>query len=66
MNQMFLIVTIAGRRIAIDASQIHSVVQLDAITPIPDAPPFVAGPRSDGDRLQAIIGNRAGGFRRAL
>jgi len=43
MSELYLIVSIASRRIAIRACEVHSVIELDGITPIPKAPPFVAG-----------------------
>lgn len=43
MNSLFLIVTLAGRRIAIRAEDVHSVIELEHVTPIPLAPPFIAG-----------------------
>lgn len=43
MSELFLIVTIAGRRIAIRAAEVHSVIELEHVMPVPLAPPFVAG-----------------------
>lgn len=43
MSELFLIVTIAGTRVAIRAAEVHSVIELSQVTPIPLAPPFVAG-----------------------
>lgn len=43
MSELYLIVSIASRRIAIRGCEVHSVIELEGITPIPKAPPFVAG-----------------------
>jgi purine-binding chemotaxis protein CheW len=43
MNELVLTLRIAGRRAAVPAPAVHSVVELDAITPVPRAPEFVLG-----------------------
>ena len=42
-NQLLLIAQIAGRRCALDALDVKSVIELGAITPIPRAPGYIAG-----------------------
>ncbi|WP_369025923.1 chemotaxis protein CheW [Qipengyuania sp. RANM35] len=43
MNELLLMCMIAGRRAAIPASQVQSVIEIDEITPIPGTPGFVRG-----------------------
>lgn len=43
MNQLLLMCLIAGRRAAIPAARVQSVIEIEEITPIPGAPAFVRG-----------------------
>ena len=43
MNELLLIVSIAGSRVALPASAVESVVELDALIAVPRAPDHVAG-----------------------
>ena len=43
MNQLLLMCTIAGRRAALPASDVQSVIEVDDITPIPGTPDFILG-----------------------
>lgn len=43
MNELVLLLTIGGRRAALRTHAVHSVVELDGLTPIPQAPAFVLG-----------------------
>lgn len=43
MNQLLLMCLIAGRRAAIPASRVLSVIEIEAVTPIPGTPDFIAG-----------------------
>ena len=43
MNEMLLVVTLGGRRAALPAIQVNSVVELSEVTPGPRAAPHVAG-----------------------
>jgi purine-binding chemotaxis protein CheW len=43
MTELVLILTIAGRRCALRAPDVHSVVELGTVTPVPRAPEFVVG-----------------------
>ena len=43
MNELLLVVTIAGERIALSAAAVESVVELDTLIPVPRAAPHVAG-----------------------
>ncbi len=55
MSELYLIVTIDGRRVAIRAAEVHSVIELDAITAIPQAPAFVAGLAALRSRALTVI-----------
>lgn len=43
MNDLLLLCRIAGRRAAIPAVRVKSVIEIDTITPIPGVPPFIRG-----------------------
>ena len=43
MAELLLIVRLAGRRVAFPAAEVEAVVEIEAITPAPGAPPHVAG-----------------------
>lgn len=55
MAELLLIVTLAGRRIALPASEVEAVVELDGITPAPCAAPHVAGLSSLRSRVLTVI-----------
>lgn len=43
MSQLLLMCLIAGRRAAIPAARVLSVIEIDAVTPIPGTPTFIIG-----------------------
>ena len=43
MNELLLMCTIAGRRAAIPAVEVQSVIEVENITPIPGTPDFILG-----------------------
>ncbi|WP_057884515.1 chemotaxis protein CheW [Tsuneonella troitsensis] len=43
MSELVLVFTLNGRRAALPTDFVHSVVELDGVTPIPHAPRFVMG-----------------------
>ena len=43
MRELMLMCSIAGRRAAIPASAIRSVIEIEDVTPIPGTPPHIAG-----------------------
>ena len=43
VNQMVVLFDVAGRRVALPTAAVQSVVELDAISPVPRAPGFVLG-----------------------
>lgn len=55
MNQLLLIVTIAGQRVALPAAAVESVVELDALIPVPRAAPHVAGLSALRSRVLTVI-----------
>lgn len=55
MNQLLLIVTIAGSRVALPAAAVESVVELDALIPVPRAPAHVAGLSALRSRVLTVI-----------
>lgn len=55
MSELLLVVSLAGRRIALRAADVHSVIELDALTPIPRAPAHVAGLSALRSRVLTVI-----------
>ncbi len=55
MNQLLLIVTIAGSRVAFPAAKVESVVELEALSPVPRAAPHVAGLSALRSRVLTVI-----------
>jgi len=55
MSELYLIVRIAERRIAFRASEVHSVIELEGITPIPMAPSYVAGLAAMRSKVLTVI-----------
>lgn len=43
MNQLLVIVQIAGRRCALSAQDVKSVIEVGVITPVPRTPDYIAG-----------------------
>ncbi|WP_156678410.1 chemotaxis protein CheW [Sphingomonas profundi] len=52
---LYLIATIAGQRVALAAAPIESAVEIAAITPVPRAPPHVAGLAALRSRVLTIV-----------
>lgn len=55
MNELLLIVTIAGERVAFPAAAVESVVELDALIPVPLAAAHVAGLSALRSRVLTVI-----------
>jgi len=55
MNPLLLIVTIAGSRVALPAAAVESVVELEALIPVPRAPGHVAGLSALRSRVLTVI-----------
>ena len=55
MNELLLIVTIAGDRVALPAAAVESVVELDTLIPVPRAQPHVAGLSALRSRVLTVI-----------
>jgi len=55
MSDLLLIVKLAGRRIALPASEVEGVVELDGITPAPRAAGHVAGLSALRSRVLTVI-----------
>jgi len=55
VNELLLIVTIANERVALPAAAVESVVELDALTPVPRAAPHVAGLSALRSRVLTVI-----------
>lgn len=59
MEELFLIVSIAGQRIALPADHVKSVVEIDSITPVPLVAAHVAGLFALRSRVLTIIDSSA-------
>lgn len=55
MAELLLIARLAGRRIAMPASEVEGVVELEGLTPAPGAAPHVAGLASLRSRVLTVI-----------
>lgn len=55
MNNLYLIVTIAGNRVAIPATSVESVVEIDRIDPVPLVADHVAGLFALRSRVMTVI-----------
>jgi len=55
VNELLLIVTIAGSRVALPAAAVESVVELDTLIPVPRAPGHVAGLSALRSRVLTVI-----------
>lgn len=55
MNQLLLIASIAGSRVALPAASVESVVELEALIPVPRAPAHVAGLSALRSRVLTVI-----------
>lgn len=55
MSELLLVVTIAGERVALRSAAVESVVELDALIPVPRAAPHVAGLSALRSRVLTVI-----------
>ena len=75
MNELLLVVVIAGERVALPAATVDAVVELDTLIPVPCAAPHVAGLSALRSRVLTVIdckrslelgeSDRTGGIREA-
>lgn len=55
MAELLLIVRLGGERIALPAADVDSVVEIEALTPVPGAAPHVAGLAALRSRVLTVI-----------
>lgn len=55
MTELLLIVKLAGQRVAIQASDVESVVELEALTPVPRSADHIAGLSALRSRVLTVI-----------
>ena len=55
MTSLVLIARIAGQRIAFDAAEIEAVVDLEAVVPVPFAPPHLRGLAAIRSQIVTVI-----------
>lgn len=58
MSNLYLIAEIAGRRAAIASAEVHSVIEVGQVAPVPRAPDFVAGITALRSRALTVIDAR--------
>lgn len=59
MADLLLIVRLAGQRVAIPAIHVESVVEIEALTPVPRTAPHIAGLAALRSRVLTVIDCRA-------
>jgi purine-binding chemotaxis protein CheW len=55
VNELLLVVTIAGERVALPAASVESVVELDTLIPGPRAAPHIAGLSALRSRVMTVV-----------
>ena len=55
MNELLLVVTIGGERVALPAAAVESVVELDTLIPVPRAAPHIAGLSALRSRVLTVV-----------
>lgn len=55
MSDLLLVASLGGRPVALRAAEIQSVIELDALTPVPGAPPHIAGLSALRSRVLTVI-----------
>ena len=55
MSELFLILDMAGERVALPASRVESVVELEGLTPVPGAAPHIAGLAALRSRVLTVV-----------
>ena len=55
MNELLLVVTVGGERVALPAAAVESVVELESLSPVPCAAPHVAGLSALRSRVLTVI-----------
>ena len=55
MNELLLIVSVGGSRVAFPAAAVESVVELEALIPVPRAAPHIAGLSALRSRVLTVI-----------
>jgi len=55
MNELLVMARIAGRRAAFRAVEIHSVIEIEGISPVPRAPDFITGLTAMRSRSLTVI-----------
>ena len=59
MTDMFLVAELAGIRVALPAVEVRSVIEVAALTPVPLAPPYIAGLTAVRSQAITVIDTRA-------
>ena len=66
MKRLMLLCTIAGRKAAIPTQDVSSVIEIEAIAPVPGTPPHVAGLTALRSQALTVIGLRWASRARAI
>lgn len=55
MNALVLLATVAGQTVAIDATQVESVIDIGAVVPVPSAPKHILGLAAIRSQVVTVI-----------
>lgn len=55
MGTMVLVAVIDGTRIALPACDVHSVIEIGTVTPVPGSPPWIAGLAAMRSRMMTVV-----------
>jgi purine-binding chemotaxis protein CheW len=55
MSELFLIVRLAGERVALRAAEVEAVVEIESVSRVPGAPPHVCGLSALRSRVVTVI-----------
>ncbi len=58
MNDLIVMIQIAGRRCALPARQVQSVIELGTVTPVPQSPDHIAGLTAMRSQALTVIDSR--------
>lgn len=59
MEKLYLIVTVAGQKVALDAERVSAVVEVDRVTPVPRVPAHIAGLFALRSRVLTVVDAQA-------
>lgn len=58
VSDLLLVASLGGRRVALRAAEVQSVIELESLSPVPRAPPHIAGLSALRSRVLTVIDAR--------